>query len=161
VANETDFGNVPGNLRNSRFYPTMLAILAIFGERRRKESTYYWQSSALAIFEKGRRLPTLPVSRCRVSNVKSIDTSAFVQVGEILAYLQTDRYLDKSRAANYLGVGLRTFEGWMDHFPKYRPGGKALFRKSELDAFMKRHQELPNMVDVETLADEAVRKVLG
>ena len=48
----------------------------------------------------------------------------------------------------------------MDQLPKYRPGGKALFKKSELDAFMKRHLELPIDVDLEKLADEAVAAVM-
>jgi excisionase family DNA binding protein len=83
-----------------------------------------------------------------------------VRVGDILAYLQSDRYMDKKEAAQYLGVGIRTFAGWMDQLPKYRPGGKALFKRSELDLFMKRHQELPTHVDVEKLADEAVAAVM-
>jgi excisionase family DNA binding protein len=90
-----------------------------------------------------------------------IDLDKFVQVGDILSYLQTDCYLDKADSAKYLGAGIRTFEGWMDQIPRYRPGGKALFKKSELDAFMKRHLELPTDVDVERLADDAVKAVLG
>jgi hypothetical protein len=48
----------------------------------------------------------------------------------------------------------------MDQLPKYRPGGKPLFKKSELDTFMKRHLEQPTDVDVEQLADEAVAAVM-
>jgi len=48
----------------------------------------------------------------------------------------------------------------MDQLPKYRPGGKALFKKSELDEFMKRHLELPADVDLERLADDAVAAVM-
>jgi excisionase family DNA binding protein len=94
-------------------------------------------------------------------NANSIDRDALVRVGEILAYLQADRYMDKAEAAQYLGVGVRTFEGWMDQLPRYRPGGKALFKRSELDEFMANHRELPTAVDVNALADEAVRRVLG
>jgi excisionase family DNA binding protein len=89
-----------------------------------------------------------------------VNLDGHVSVREILHYLSTDCYLDKTESAKYLGVGLRTFESWMDQLPRYRPGGKPLFKKSELDAFMKRHQEQPNTVDVEAIADEAVRKVL-
>jgi len=90
----------------------------------------------------------------------TFDDRSLVSVRDILIYLREDRYLDKAESAKYLGVGLRTFEGWMDQIPKYRPGGKALFRKSELDAFMKRHLELPAEVDLERLADEAVAAIL-
>ena len=92
--------------------------------------------------------------------MKTIDTSAFIQIGEILSYLQKDCYLDKAESAKYLGVGLRTFEGWMDQIPRYRPGGKALFKRSELDAFMKRHEERPSDVDLERIADDAVASIL-
>ena len=90
-----------------------------------------------------------------------IDRSALIRIDEVLRYIASDHYMDKLESAQYLGVGVRTFEGWMDQIPKYRPGGKLLFKKSELDAFMKRHQEFPTDVDVNKLADEAVRKVLG
>ena len=90
----------------------------------------------------------------------TFDGCSLVSVRDVLAYIRDDRYLDKADSARYLGVGLRTFEGWMDQLPKYRPGGKALFKKSELDEFMKRHLELPTDVDLERLADEAVAAIL-
>ena len=94
-----------------------------------------------------------------LTNAK-IAPDSLVSVHEVLRYLDTDRYMDKSEAAKYLGVGRRTFEGWMDQLPKYRPGGKALFKKSELDEFMRRHLQLPADVDLERLADDAVAAVL-
>ena len=87
--------------------------------------------------------------------------NTLISVHELLRYLDTDRYMDKPESAKYLGVSVRTFESWMDQLPKYRPGGKALFRKSELDEFMRRHLELPTDVDLERLADEAVKAVMG
>ena len=107
-----------------------------------------------------------PPSAVRQADIKekvsarTLLTDSLVHVGEILRYLQTDCYLDKAESAKYLGVGLRTFEGWMEQIPRYRPGGKPLFKKSELDAFMKRHQEIAN-VDVAAIADEVGRTVLG
>jgi excisionase family DNA binding protein len=89
-----------------------------------------------------------------------IDRDKFVQVGEILHYLQTDCYFDKAESAKYLGVGVRTFESWTDQIPRYRPGGKVLFKKSELDEFMKRHQERPPDLDLERIADDAVASIL-
>jgi excisionase family DNA binding protein len=90
-----------------------------------------------------------------------IDRHKFIRIGEVISYLRTDHYMDKAEAAEYLGVGIRTLESWVDRIPHYKPGGKTLFRKSELDAFMKRHQELPNDIDVERLADDAVKAVMG
>jgi len=90
----------------------------------------------------------------------TFDGCSLVSVRDVLAYIRDDRYLDKADSARYLGVGLRTFEGWMDQLPKYRPGGKALFKKSELDEFMKRHLEAPADVDLERIADEAVAAIL-
>jgi excisionase family DNA binding protein len=91
---------------------------------------------------------------------KHIDPEALVRLGEVISYLREDCYLDKAASAKYLGVGLRTFEGWMDQLPKYRPGGKPLFKRSELDEFMTRHLERPENVDLEKLADDAVAAVL-
>jgi len=90
----------------------------------------------------------------------TLDDRSVVSVRDVRSYLHQDCYLDKARSAEYLGVGIRTFEGWMEQLPKYRPGAKALFKKSELDAFMKRHLEAPADVDLEKLADEAVAAVL-
>jgi len=39
--------------------------------------------------------------------VKAIDREKLISIGEVLAYLQSDRYLDKGEAAQYCGVGLR------------------------------------------------------
>jgi len=95
-----------------------------------------------------------------VRNPGCLDQEKLISIAEVLDYLQTDSYLDKTHAAAYLGVSVRTFESWMEQIPRYRPGGKSLFKKSELDAFMKRHQELPTDVDVNALADDAVKAVL-
>jgi len=90
----------------------------------------------------------------------TFDDRSLVSVRDVLQYLETDRYMDKRQSAEYCGVSVRTFESWMDQLPKYRPGGKALFKKSELDQFMRRHLEAPTDVDLEKLADEAVAAVL-
>jgi excisionase family DNA binding protein len=92
--------------------------------------------------------------------MRQIDSNALVKLGEVISYLREDCYLDKTASSKYLGVGLRTFEGWMDQLPKYRPGGKPLFKKSELDEFMRRHLERRENVDLEKLADDAVAAVL-
>ena len=48
----------------------------------------------------------------------TLDDRSVVNIHEVLRYLDADRYMDKAESANYLGVGLRTFEGWMDQLPK-------------------------------------------
>jgi len=88
----------------------------------------------------------------------TIPPQALIRVDEVLRYLESDRYMDKAGAAEYLGVGIRTLEGWMDQLPKYRPGGKALFRRSELDAFMKQHRETP--ADVGRIVNDVVESIL-
>lgn len=92
--------------------------------------------------------------------MKSLDSNTLIRIGEVLSYIREDCYLDKNQSAQYLGAGLRTFESWMDQLPKYRPGGKVMFKKSELDAFMERHLEAPCAVDLERLADDAIASVL-
>ncbi len=89
-----------------------------------------------------------------------IDDHTVVHVRDVLQYLESDRYLGKAEAAKYLGVSVRTVEGWMDRLPRYKPNGKVLFKKSELDQFMRLHLEQPNEVDVERLADDAVAAVM-
>jgi len=93
--------------------------------------------------------------------MKGIDPNALIRVGEVLAYIDRDCFVDKREAARFCGVGLRTFESWMNRLPRYRPSGKVLFRKSELVQFMERHQERPTDVDLERLADDAVKAILG
>jgi len=92
--------------------------------------------------------------------LKGIDRNALVRVVEIISYLQTDGWLDKRSAAKYCGVSTRTLESWKG-LPRYRPSGKTLFRRSEIDAFMMKHLEAPTDVDVERIADEAVMAILG
>jgi excisionase family DNA binding protein len=85
-----------------------------------------------------------------------------VSVQEILRYFETDRYVDKTDAAQYLGVSVRTFESWIHQIPKYRPTGKLLFKRSELDEFMKQHKLEPTeALDLSRLTDDVLKKVIG
>jgi hypothetical protein len=58
-----------------------------------------------------------------------VDRNALIRIGEVLQYLEADRYMDKADSAEYLGAGIRTFETWMPQIPQYRPGGKVFFKK--------------------------------
>ena len=75
-----------------------------------------------------------------------------VSAKEILAYLQTDRYLDLKEAAQYLPLSKRTIWEHRNTIPHFRYGKKIIFRKSELDRWMEtfrvRDQDL----------DEAMKK---
>jgi hypothetical protein len=77
--------------------------------------------------------------------LKGIHRNALVRVGEIISYLASDRFMDKREAAKYCAVSTRTLESWKG-LPRYRPSGKTLFRRSEIDAFMMKHLEAPTDV---------------
>ena len=59
-----------------------------------------------------------------------------VSVKEILAYLETDRYLSLKEAAEYLPLSERTIREHLKTIPHFRCGRKIIFRKSELDRWM-------------------------
>ena len=91
--------------------------------------------------------------------MKILDKDRLISLGEVLTLLRDDYFMPKREAARYCGVSVRTLESWAG-LPKYRPSGKTLFKKSELDRFMESHRELPTGVDLERLADEAVKAVM-
>ena len=59
-----------------------------------------------------------------------------VSVREVLAYLETDRYMDLKEAAQYLPLSERTIRQHLKTIPHFRCGGKIIFRRSELDRWM-------------------------
>ncbi len=72
-----------------------------------------------------------------------------------------DRYFPKSEASAYLGMSVSNIEKRLASIPHFRVGSKVMFRKSELDRWMEKHREKPADLDLDRLADEAVRAVLG
>jgi hypothetical protein len=52
-------------------------------------------------------------------------------------------YMDAVASAHYIGLKLRRFESVAKEIPCHRitPGGKRLYRRSDLDEFMARHRE--------------------
>jgi hypothetical protein len=84
-----------------------------------------------------------------------------VNLHDVLSLLDADRFLDKRQSAEFCGVGIRTLESWP--IPKYRPSGKVLYRKRELIAFLEAHREIPTQpeVNIDAIADDVVRRVLG
>jgi len=55
-------------------------------------------------------------------------------------------YRDAAGSADYLGISLRTFEGEpAKEIPCHRltPGGKRLYKRADLEAYMEQHRQAP------------------
>ncbi len=91
------------------------------------------------------------VAERSVAEKERIEQS-LISVSEILAYLQTDRYMDLKEVTEYLPLSERTIRDHLNEIPHFRYGKKIIFKKSELDQWMEtfrvRDQDL----------DEAMRK---
>jgi len=75
------------------------------------------------------------VKELTVAEKEQIEQS-LISVSEVLAYLETDRYLDLKEAAQYLPLSYRTIWGHLNGIPHFRCGKKIIFRRSELDRWM-------------------------
>lgn len=79
--------------------------------------------------------------------------SGVVRVSEILDHLDGDCYFSKREASKYAGLSIRSLDSAHD-LPRYKPmGKKVLYRKSDIDAWMRHHL-------VEVNSDPLVRRVL-
>jgi len=85
---------------------------------------------------------------------------AIVSVQEILAYVDSDRYMGKREAAEYTSLSIRTLESRLGEVPHFRVGKKILFKKSELDHWMEKHREGGNH-NLDRIADEAIESLKG
>ena len=70
-----------------------------------------------------------------------------VSVREVLAYLETDRFMDLKEAAEYLPLSERTIRQHLNEIPHFRYGKKIIFKKSELDRFMETFRVLDQDLD--------------
>jgi excisionase family DNA binding protein len=59
-----------------------------------------------------------------------------ISVSEVLAYLDTDRFMDLKEATKYLPLSERTIRQHLNEIPHFRYGKKIIFRRSELDRWM-------------------------
>jgi len=84
-----------------------------------------------------------------------------VRVADVLPLLDADRHMGKREAADFLGISVRKIEGLLDQIPHFRVGSQVLFRRSELIAWMDAHRERTTSADLDCIADDAVRAVLG
>ena len=72
----------------------------------------------------------------RIAAEKEQIEQSTISVREVLAYLETDRYMDLKEAAQYLPLSKRTIWEHLKTIPHFRYGSKVIFRKSELDQWM-------------------------
>lgn len=84
-----------------------------------------------------------------------------VSVAEILSYLAEDRYLDKHEACRHLSLSERKLRNHLPEIRHYRVGSKLLFKKSDLDRWMERFLASSPELDLDRLADEVMKDVLG
>jgi len=84
-----------------------------------------------------------------------------VSVAEILRHLAEDRYLAEREARQYLSLSERKLRNHLPEIKHYRIGKKLLFKKSDLDRWMERHLETTAELDLDRLADEVLKDVMG
>jgi excisionase family DNA binding protein len=84
-----------------------------------------------------------------------------VALADVLPLLDHDRHMAKREAAQFLGIGVRTLETLQWEIPHFRVGSRVLFRRSELIRWMNGRREQTTVGDLDRVADEAVRAVLG
>src|SRR4051812_32562303 len=68
---------------------------------------------------------------------------ATVSVAEVIRYLERDSYMSARRAAEYLDMSERSLSRFLHQIPHYRPGGKKLFKRSDLDLWMEHYRREP------------------
>jgi excisionase family DNA binding protein len=69
-----------------------------------------------------------------------------------LPSLDSDRYMTKKEAATYTGLSVRTLDSARD-LRRYKPGGKVLFKKSEIDAWIT--QSRVQRIDLDSISKKA------
>ena len=79
-----------------------------------------------------------------------------VSVREVLNFIEQDRYFDVLQASEYVHLSKRYIRQHLKQIPHYRVGSrKLLFKKSELDSWMKQWRERDLSLDEATkLAEE-------
>ena len=86
-----------------------------------------------------------------------------VSVHEILSFIEQNRYLNLLESSKYLGLSKRYLRQHLKQIPHYRVGSrKLLFKKSELDQWMKQWRERDLRFDEATkLAEEMLAGKAG
>lgn len=68
-----------------------------------------------------------------------------VSIQDILSYLSSDPWMDKKEAAKHLRMSVRTLEQNMKNVRYYKPSGEVLFRKSDLDRWVRDSEHVPKL----------------
>lgn len=69
-----------------------------------------------------------------------------------LTSLDSDRYMTKKEAATYTGLSARTLDSARD-LRRYKPSGKVLFKKSEIDDWI--IQSKVQKIDLDSISKKA------
>ena len=83
--------------------------------------------------------------------------SGLVDVESVLQWIREDKYMGLKEGAAYLSMSERTFRSHFEQMPRFKVGGKWLFKKSELDAWMERKRVRPE--EVEGVVDSVLGKM--
>ncbi len=84
-----------------------------------------------------------------------------VSVREVLVYVEQDRYLSLSEAAEYLPFCKLTISKHLREIPHFRYNRKIFFRKSELDQWAERWRVRPEDGELLDRAVELADQMLG
>jgi len=82
-----------------------------------------------------------------------------VSVQDVLAYVQSDRYMTLAQTLEYLPLSERNIRERLSEIPHYRVGKRLLFKKSELDFWMQGYREEAEELDIRALAEQALEKI--
>ncbi len=82
-----------------------------------------------------------------------------VSVQDVLAYVQSDRYMTLAQTLEYLPLSERNIRKRLREIPHYRVGKRLLFKKSELDVWIQGYREEAEELDIRALAEQALEKI--
>ncbi len=77
-----------------------------------------------------------------------------VSVREVIRYLETERFLDKREAAEFLRISVRNLTSRIREIPHFRLGKKILFKLCELKRYMEVNRE--RITDLDQVIDEVL-----
>ncbi len=82
-----------------------------------------------------------------------------ISVHEVIAYVQSDRYMTLAQTLEYLPLSERNIRKRLREIPHYRVGKRLLFKKSELDVWIQGYREEAEELDIRALAEQALEKI--
>ncbi len=82
-----------------------------------------------------------------------------ISVHEVIAYVQSDRYMTLAQTLEYLPLSERNIRERLPEIPHYRVGRRLLFKKSELDFWMQGYREETEELAIRAIAKQALEKI--